>query len=96
MATINSLAIEYSKYLRLNKNNPRAVSEIRKKIDQLTYTRSGEKIKQEDKDKIIEEIKNELTRVKKTPDGLSFALESEDSSSLIKLIKKLQEEKTKG
>jgi hypothetical protein len=90
MATIRSLATEYANYLALNSENPGAAAEIVKRINGLTYTNSGKSLTESDKRNLVNKIELALLPEKRAPDGLSFAVESEDSSQLIRLIQMIR------
>lgn len=90
MATISSLAVEYANYLLLNSDNPSAATEIAKRINGLKYTKSGDSLTRSDKNDLVDKIHEKLLPEKRTPDGLSIILESEDSSQLIKLIQMIR------
>lgn len=85
MATLESLAQEYANYLRYNRDNPSAATEIINRINSITYTSSGSKISSSDKEELIDLIEKELSPKRKTRDGY-LIVESEDSTQLIRLI----------
>ncbi|WP_434982053.1 hypothetical protein [Xanthomonas arboricola] len=94
MATISSLAIEYANYLLLNSHNPGAAAEITKRINGLKHTKSGDSLTDFDKNDLVDKIEAALFPEKRTPDGLSIVLESEDSTQLIKLIQMIRSSTT--
>lgn len=96
MATISSLAIEYANYLLLNRDNPGAAAEITKRINGLKYTKSGDSLTSSDKNDLVNKIEAVLLPEKRTTDGLSIILESEDSSQLIKLIQMIKSSTTEN
>ncbi|WP_367380887.1 hypothetical protein [Stenotrophomonas cyclobalanopsidis] len=90
MATISSLATKYANYLVLNSENPGAAIEIANRINELRYTESGTPLTESAKNDLINKIEATLLPEKRSPDGLSIVLESEDSSQLIKLIQMIR------
>ncbi|MCL6714177.1 hypothetical protein M8R20_45130 [Pseudomonas sp. R2.Fl] len=92
MATIDSLAREYVQYIRLNQDNPSAVSEIAKRINGITYTDSGASLTTADRARLVGAMEQEINADKRTSDGLYIVVESEDSSQLIRLIQMLKKQ----
>lgn len=90
MATIDSLAKEYVEYLKLNFDNPEAASEIINRINSLTYVQTREPLSYDDKLRLVNEMFGEVSPEVKGPNGEFMALESEDSSALVKLMLMIQ------
>lgn len=95
MATINELAKQYANHLKLNRRNPTLIREVAATINGLIYTSSGKAISDEDKQKILCAIQDELSHKRSHPDG-GMISKAEDSREFINLIKILQSEINKG
>lgn len=95
MATLEDLATQYAMYIRLNRDNPTAVSEIANRINSLTYTDSGRAISDEDREKLFSEMEAALSKPQVTEDGYLLK-EAEDSTALLALVKMIRQKSEKG
>lgn len=95
MATLSDLAKQYAMYIRLNQDNPSAVSEIVSRINSLTYTESGRSISGADRDKLFVEIEETLSKPQVTKDGYLLK-EAEDSSALLALVQMIRQKSNEG
>lgn len=89
MSTIIDLATEYANYLRINRDNPNAASEIAKRISDLTYTSSGQPISPDDKQSLITHLTEQLQPRKTTRGGMMLT-EAEDISALLAMVEKIK------
>lgn len=89
MATIESLGKKYAEYLEDNYHSPTVVEDIIKKINSITYT-EGESLSDEDKTKLIDSIESNYYGTVRP------ALESEDSTDFISMIKAVRKEVKNG
>lgn len=94
MSTINSMAEDFANYLLLNRSNPSAGLEIAHRIKKITYSDTGNRLTNDDKDKLIDAISNmtlDATK-KRLPGGRFYSTEAQDSTQLIQLIQLIRTE----
>jgi len=89
MATIESLGKKYAEYLEDNYYSPTIVEDIIKRINSITYT-EGESLSDIDKTKLIDSIESHYNA------KIRPALESEDSTDFISMIKAVRKEVKNG
>lgn len=93
MASVSDLAREYADYIRLNKDNPSAIGEIADRINSLVYTSSQNRLSDEDKKSLIDQIEKHLSHKRETKEGY-LIVEAEDSTELVRLIQMLRQQTT--